>query len=75
MPVCGVCHVAFFGALDAILLMWDQRVVTKVDVCLGNFVAVYSFRNVDMAWCGLLQGCMVRIGIIIEGFCGRNWQG
>ena len=27
--------------------MWDRRVVTKVDVCLGNFVVASSFRNVD----------------------------
>jgi hypothetical protein len=41
------CHVASFGASGGILLMWDQRVVTKVDVCLGNFVVACSFRNVD----------------------------
>ena len=31
---------------------WDRRVVAKVDVCLGNFVATCSFRNVDdgMEW-------------------------
>jgi hypothetical protein len=41
------CHVAFVGALGGILLMWDRRAVSKVDVCLGNFVAACSFRNVD----------------------------
>ena len=32
--------------------MWDRRVVVKVDICLGNFVAACSFRNVDdsMEW-------------------------
>ena len=38
---------AFVGASGGILLMWDKRVVTKVDVCLGNFVAASSFKNVD----------------------------
>ena len=27
--------------------MWDRKVVTKLDVCLGSFVAVYSFRNLE----------------------------
>jgi hypothetical protein len=39
--------VAFVVASSGILLMWDRRVVTMVDVCLGNFVAASSFRNVD----------------------------
>jgi hypothetical protein len=39
-------HVASVGASDGILLMWDRRVVTKVDVCQGNFVVACSFRNV-----------------------------
>ena len=39
--------VASVGALGGILLMWDRRVVTKADVCQGNFVAACSFRNVD----------------------------
>jgi hypothetical protein len=69
------CHVASVGALGGILLMQDRRVFSKVDVCLGNFVAICSFRNVDDGLSGLLQGRMVQIGISIEGICGRNWQG
>jgi hypothetical protein len=38
--------VASFGASGGILLMWDRRVVSKVDVCQGNFVVACSFRNV-----------------------------
>jgi hypothetical protein len=34
------------GASGGILLMWDRRVVTKIEVCLGNYVAACSFRNV-----------------------------
>jgi hypothetical protein len=41
------CYVAYVGALGGILLMWDKRVVTKVDACVGNFVATSSFKNVD----------------------------
>jgi hypothetical protein len=45
-------HVPSIGASGGILLMWDRRVVSKVDVCQGNFVAACSFRNVDdgMEW-------------------------
>jgi hypothetical protein len=45
-------YVASFGASGGILLMWDRRVVSKVDVCQGNFVAACSFRNMDdgMEW-------------------------
>jgi hypothetical protein len=45
-------YVASVGASGGILLMWDRRVVSKVDVCQGNFVAACSFRNVDdgMEW-------------------------
>jgi hypothetical protein len=41
------CHVDSIGASGGILLMWDRRVVTKLDVCLGNYVAACSFRNVE----------------------------
>jgi endonuclease/exonuclease/phosphatase family metal-dependent hydrolase len=45
-------YVASHGASGGILLMWDRRVVSKVDVCQGSFVAACSFRNVDdgMEW-------------------------
>jgi hypothetical protein len=45
-------YVASIGASGGILLLWDRRVVSKVDVCQGNFVAACSFRNVDdgMEW-------------------------
>jgi hypothetical protein len=45
-PYVKWCHVASVGASGGILLMWDSRVDAKVDVCLGNFVAACSFRNV-----------------------------
>jgi hypothetical protein len=45
-------YVASKGAAGGILLMWDRRVVSKVDACQGNYVAACSFRNVDdgMEW-------------------------
>jgi endonuclease/exonuclease/phosphatase family metal-dependent hydrolase len=45
-------YVASKGAAGGILLMWDRRVVSKVDAYQGNYVAACSFRNVDdgMEW-------------------------
>ena len=45
-------YVASIGASGGILLMWDRRVVSKVENCQGNFVAACCFRNVDdgMEW-------------------------
>jgi hypothetical protein len=36
------CHMAYDGASSGILLMWDRRVVTKLNVYLGSFVATCS---------------------------------
>jgi hypothetical protein len=41
------CFVASKGALGGILFMWDRRVVTKIEVCVGDYVAACSFKNVE----------------------------
>jgi hypothetical protein len=46
-PYVERCHVASHGASGGILLMWDHRVVSKIEVCLGGSVAACSFKNVD----------------------------
>jgi hypothetical protein len=45
-------YVASNGASGGILLMWDRRVVSKVEVCHGSYVVACYFRNVDdgMEW-------------------------
>jgi hypothetical protein len=32
--------------------MWDRRVVEKIEVCVGEYVVGYSFKNVedDFSW-------------------------
>jgi hypothetical protein len=35
------------GTSSGILLMWDRKVVEKVEQCVGMFVVACSFRNVD----------------------------
>ena len=46
-PYVEWCHVVSHGATGGILLIWDCRVVSKIEVCMGNFVAACSFKNVD----------------------------
>jgi exonuclease III len=51
-PYVEWCHVASNGASGGILLVWDRRVVSKIDAYLGSFVVACSFRNVEdgMVW-------------------------
>ena len=46
-PYVDWCHVVANGASGGILLIWDHRVVSKIDVCMGSFVVACSFKNVD----------------------------
>jgi hypothetical protein len=46
-PFVDWCHVDSRGASGGILLMWDRRVVSRIDSCLGNFVVACNFRNLD----------------------------
>ena len=34
------------GAAGGILLMWDRRVVEKIEECVGRFVVACMFRSV-----------------------------
>jgi hypothetical protein len=40
------CCLDSSGASGGILIMWDKRMVEKVDVCLGKFTLTVSFRNI-----------------------------
>jgi exonuclease III len=46
------CYVVATGAAGGILLTWDKRVVTKLDMEVGECVAACSFKNVldDFEW-------------------------
>jgi hypothetical protein len=46
-PYVDWCHVDSRGASGGILLLWDRRVVSSIDTCLGNFVVACQFRNVE----------------------------
>jgi hypothetical protein len=46
-PYVDWCRVDSRGASGGILLMWDRRVVSRIDSCLGKFVVACNFRNMD----------------------------
>jgi hypothetical protein len=50
-------HIGSRGALSGILLMWDRRVVEKIEDCVGNLLVACSFRsvidNVEWAFAGV----------------------
>jgi hypothetical protein len=40
------CYVVVIGAVGGILLMWDKRVVTRLNKEVGECVAACSFKNI-----------------------------
>jgi hypothetical protein len=46
------CYVPPIGASNGILLMWDRRVVEKIEVYVREYVAACSFKSADddFAW-------------------------
>jgi len=69
------CCLDASGASGGILILWDKRVVEKVDVCVGVFTLAVSFRNVADHLSGVLRACMVRISGLIGGVFGMSWLG
>jgi hypothetical protein len=47
LPSCGWCYMGASGASGGILIMWDMRVVEKVDECMGMYTLAVSLRNVE----------------------------
>jgi hypothetical protein len=41
------CFLGSRGALGGILLMWDRRVVKKLEDCVGRFSIACSFRSIS----------------------------
>jgi hypothetical protein len=39
------CYMGASGALGRILLMWETRVVEKVEECVGRYTVACSLRN------------------------------
>jgi len=47
VPISQLVLSSFSSASGGILLMWDRRVVEKIEVCGGEYVVACSFRNVE----------------------------
>jgi hypothetical protein len=60
------------GASGGILLMWDRRVVEKVEAWEGSYSIACSFRNVSDDSSGLLRVCMGRTWTMIDRCFGMN---
>jgi predicted RNA-binding protein len=59
----GRSHVNWFcldsnGASGGMLIMWDNRVVEKVEECVGAYTLAVSFRNVVdlLVWANVASG-------------------
>jgi hypothetical protein len=55
------------GALGGVLLMWDRRVVEKIEECVGRYTIACSFKNVDDNFVWVFGGCMGRMMMVIGG--------
>lgn len=40
------CYLPSSGASGGILHMWDRRVMEKIEVCVGEYVVAFPFRNI-----------------------------
>ena len=50
------CYSSSTGASRRVLVMWDRRVVEKIEKCIGEYIVASSFRNVEDGFSGLLRG-------------------
>jgi len=46
-PFVDWCYLASCGASGGMLIMWDKRIVEKIDVFVGELVLAFFFRSVD----------------------------
>jgi hypothetical protein len=60
------------GASGGILIVWDRRVVEKIDEWVGEFTLAVTFRNVEDHFTWAFAGSMALILIRIEGFFGMS---
>jgi hypothetical protein len=68
------CYMGASGALGEILLMWDRRVVQKVEEYVGRYIVACSLRNTNDNFCMAVWvgGVTVRMMKWIGGSCGMN---
>lgn len=47
------------GASGGIVVMWDKRVVEKLEVCMGDFMVASSIKNVEDGYQWAFSGVYV----------------
>jgi hypothetical protein len=62
------------GASGGILIVWDKRVVEKIEDCFGVYSLAVKFKLIEDFSIWAFAGCMVRIMLEIEEACGRSWR-
>jgi hypothetical protein len=65
-----LCCSASRGAFGGILLMWDKRVLEKIEEC---GLLPDPLEMLKMVSLGLVRGVVGLIPIVIEGTFGRSW--
>lgn len=61
------------GASSGILLMWDRRVMEKIDKAVGTYSVSFEFIMSLIYLNGCLQGCMTLIQIRKGLHYGLSW--
>jgi hypothetical protein len=68
------CYLGLIGAFRGILLLWDRRVLEKIEKFVGtNTVAFFFFLVSVIILSGFLLVFMVQMMIMIGNSYGMNW--
>jgi hypothetical protein len=67
------CCVPSNGASGGIFLMWDRRVVKKVEAYTGSLLLLFLLEMSMMILLGPLRGSMVLISMWTRDLSGRSW--
>lgn len=61
------------GASSGILIMWDRRVLERIEECAWEFTLAVLLEMSRINFLGLLRVFMALILIVIEGIIWTNW--
>jgi len=60
------------GASGGVSIMWDRRVMEKIDECVGEFTLAVTFRNIKDHFTWTFTGVYGPNSHGIEGFFGMS---
>jgi hypothetical protein len=67
------CYLGSRGAFRGILLLWDRRVVEKIEKFVGTNTVAFFFEVSVIILSGFLLVFMVQMMIMIGNSYGMNW--